>query len=163
MAPGLKVARRALPAEILHRVEDRNIKSQRCESAKEQGVIPCAKQRLGQSASLADRRMPFAPILGDIFQMKVLRKRESRRLRAPSRQSRITVGIVADYGQIIGNRLRPHAEFCDDRRFIAHNLAPSVALDYSRAHDRLSQILIGSTNYYLTHTLVLRCIERGGS
>ena len=87
--------------------------------------------------------------------MKVPGKGEGSPLSAPSRQAGIAIGTVSNYGQIIGNRLRPESKLLDNACLVAHDLAPAIALNNTRADDALSQILVGSTDDYLAHTLVL--------
>ena len=106
--------------------------------------------------------MPLSPILWDIFEMKVLRQREGSGLCSPSGQTWITIRAVAYDGQIIGNRLRSHPELGHDAGFIAHNLAPAIALNHSPTDDTLRQILVGRANDYLAHPLVLGCVKGGG-
>src|SRR5258707_11224245 len=100
--------------------------------------------------------MPYLPILGNIFKVRVLRKGKRGSLCAPARYARETIGTVADHRKVVRNRLRLHSELRDHARFIAQELAPAVQLDYPRSHNTLAEILVGRANQYPLNALIQR-------
>jgi len=57
-----------------------------------------------------------------------------------------TISAIADYSQIVRNRLRLHPKFGHNAGFIAQCVAPAVQLNDSRAHNTLTEIFVRCTN-----------------
>ncbi len=94
--------------------------------------------------------------------MKILKQGKRRCLRAPSRHPREAIGVVADQGEIVGDRLGFYAEFFDDAGFIAQNIAAAVELHDPISYDALTEIFVWGTDEHLSHAIVLGCFGGGG-
>src|SRR5262245_243790 len=103
MAVSLKIRRWALPFQFVHSFEDRDIQLQSCQSPVEDGIVVALKKDGRQPLSAPDQRMPLAPVLRHIFQMKVPFKRQRGGFWAPPRQSRKTVRAIADNCEVVWN------------------------------------------------------------
>src|SRR5689334_24000623 len=100
--------------------------------------------------------MPLFPIPGNVFKSGILGQDKGRGFRSPSRYAGITVSAVTHHSEIIRNRLRLYAEFFHYARFIAHDLASAVLLNYASAHNRLGKVFVRRADEDLPHSFVLR-------
>src|SRR5216684_4723576 len=105
--------------------------------------------------------MPFSPILGNAFKVRILRKSKSRSLYAPSRHTREAICGVTDHSQEVRDRLGFHSKLGYDTCLIADDVAPAVQLNDSCAHHALTEILIRRTNEHLPHAVILGCFISG--
>src|SRR5580693_6451946 len=103
--------------------------------------------------------MPLSPVFRNVFQVRVLRQRNRRRLGAPSRHTWEAIGTVAHHGQVVWNRLRLHSEFGHNAGFITQDVAPAVELNHSRTHNTLTEIFVWRTNEHLLYTVIPRCVS----
>src|SRR5580704_18941719 len=98
--------------------------------------------------------MPFPPIFGNAFKVKILGQGQSSSLCAPSRQTREAIGRIADDRQEIRNGLRLDSELRHDSVLIAQDFTSPVQLNDSCAHHTLTEIFVRSTNQDLAHPVV---------
>src|ERR1700676_4656356 len=87
-----------------------------------------ALQRFGQAPSAADRGIPGTPILRDVLEVGVSGQGQGGGFRAPCRNTWKSIGAIAEYGQIVRNRLRFDTELGLYPGLIAHDAAPAVQL-----------------------------------
>jgi hypothetical protein len=70
--------------------------------------------------------MPFPPIFGNVFKVKILGQGQSSSLCAPSRQTREAIGRIADDRQEIRNGLRFYSELRHDSVLIAQDFTSAL-------------------------------------
>src|SRR5581483_708967 len=92
---------RAVPAQLIDILEERNIGAQGCEFSEQQGLFALTAEGLGKNARICHIDAPLTPVCGNGFQMLKLGEDTCGRLRAPAGQTRVTVSRVANQGQII--------------------------------------------------------------
>src|SRR2546427_10021717 len=79
--------------------------------------------------------VPLARLRWNVVDRAVTPKDGRRRLRAPARQPRITIGRVADEREPIGDRCRPNTPFLEHAGLVIGDTAAPVAEDDPLADD----------------------------
>ncbi len=134
--------RRSLPSQLVDRVEQRDVLSQRRQIAEQHDPLALALERLRQRTRTRRVHAPRPPVGRDRFEVAELGEHRRGRFRAPSLQSRISVGAVADQRQVVRDRRRRHAELRDDAGFVANRARAPIHLHDARAADALREILV---------------------
>ena len=106
--------------------------------------------------------MPLLPIFRYGFQVFIARKDRGSGLVPPSGQTRKSVGAIADHRQVIGYRLRLHAELGLDAGLVADDVGPAIELNDTCAFNTLAEILIRRANDDLLYAIILRGFSGGG-
>src|SRR5215469_17515854 len=100
--------------------------------------------------------MPFPPVPGNAFEVRILRKSHGRSFQTPTAQTGVAVGSVSNHSQKIRNRLWLYPELRDHRCFIAHQVAHAVELHHSRSHNALAEIFVRCANENLGNSIIVR-------
>src|SRR5262249_47387788 len=135
-----KCCRWTIPAQRVNRVEERNVRAQRRQIAKEERTVAVLRQRPCKRPGVRCVDTPCRWIVGNRFKVLELCQHGGRRLRAPPGQAWIAVGRVADEREIVGNRLRTDAELGNHARFVPDLARAADQLHNARAAHALREI-----------------------
>src|SRR6266568_2129161 len=137
----------AAPPELIHVIEERRIRPERCQVLEEQREVVAVPEDDRREA--LDEAVPVQEPGG----------------RDPTdpRNARISVGGVADQGEEVGNQRGLHAEFLANSVGITDLLRSAVDLHDPVAPDALRQVLVGSPDADPLYALVSESdLRRGG-
>ena len=154
--------RGAVPSQLVHVVEERDVGPERGERSEQQRAVALARERVREGARVGGVHVPLAPVRGDGFEMAKLGENGSRRLRAPARQARIAVGRVADQREVVGDRRRRDAELLDDAGLVARDARPAIQLDDARAAHALGEVLVRRADDHAFDTRIASRRHRPG-
>src|SRR5689334_3436905 len=123
-AEGLELlARSARPLEVVHSFGERAVEAQAGELAKEQGLFALLAKGLCQAVATPEGGRERGGVVGNALERAEGGQHDSGRFAAPARQSRVAVGAVTDQREVVGDRLRRHAELLDHAGAIEDLLA----------------------------------------
>src|SRR5271165_3439337 len=86
---------RAIPAQLVCVVEERDVRPESGERSKEHCALPFPAKSVCKGTRVSGVHAPFAAVGRDVFEMEKLGKHGGRRLRTPAWQARIAICRIA--------------------------------------------------------------------